>query len=146
MVINLLRRQGHIQNCKDLVFPLQIQAKDAHFATRQVYASQKVVIPPRSQATIPAHVKASIMVGSEDSRARMPPRSPAASVCSHHSAVSNQSGASSTFTDATKLEALRLSGPNCWGCLNSDPEFAHVVARKDHQVGDVASPAFPAVD
>ena len=54
------------------------------------------------------------------------------SMSSNHSQP--QSAASSTFSETTNLEALRLSGPNCWSCLNLDPELAHVVSQKDGQV------------
>ena len=46
----------------------------------------------------------------------------------------SQSAASSAFSETTKLEALRLSGPNCWSCSSSDPDLAHVVSQKDGQV------------
>ena len=45
-----------------------------------------------------------------------------------------QSAASSAFSEATKLQALHLSGPNCWACQNLDPDLAHVVSQKDGQV------------
>ena len=50
---------------------------------------------------------------------------------------SSQTG-SSSFSDPTKLEVLRLAGPNCWACNTRDPQFAHVIAQTDTQVGDAA--------
>lgn len=50
---------------------------------------------------------------------------------------SSQTG-SSSFSDPTKLEVLRLAGPNCWACNTRDPQFAHVIAQTDTQVGGAA--------
>lgn len=41
---------------------------------------------------------------------------------------------SNTFTDGVKIEVVRLAGEKCWACLNTDLQFAHVVAQKDGQV------------
>lgn len=50
--------------------------------------------------------------------------------------ISSQTG-SSAFSNPTKLEVLRLAGPNCWACNTTDPQFAQVIAQTDTQVGDV---------
>lgn len=45
---------------------------------------------------------------------------------------------SSAFSNPTKLEVLRLAGPNCWVCNTRDPQFANVIAQTDAQVGNAA--------
>lgn len=45
---------------------------------------------------------------------------------------------SSAFSNPTKMEVVRLAGPNCWACNTPDPQFAHVFAQQDTQVGDAA--------
>lgn len=45
---------------------------------------------------------------------------------------------SSAFSNPTKLEVLRLAGPNCWVCNTRDPQFVPVIAQTDTQVGDSA--------
>ncbi|KAL4787638.1 hypothetical protein BJX76DRAFT_318530 [Aspergillus varians] len=62
----------------------------------------------------------------------MPPP-PVPTSPSRSSRRSEASDSSNKFSDTVKLEVVRLSGANCWSCLNSDPEFAHVVAQKDGQ-------------
>lgn len=48
--------------------------------------------------------------------------------------IGSQSAASSTFSETTKLEALHLSGPNCWSCLTIEPNIVQVVSQTDRQV------------
>ena len=52
------------------------------------------------------------------------------------SSRSSQTGLSS-FSNQTKLEVIRLDGPNCWACNTDSPHFAHVIPQADTQVGDV---------
>ncbi|KAL4793926.1 hypothetical protein BDV19DRAFT_365610 [Aspergillus venezuelensis] len=63
----------------------------------------------------------------------MPPLIPTSRSSRRSEDSQPRTDASNTFSDTVKLEVVRLSGANCWSCLNSDPEFAHVVAQKDGQ-------------
>lgn len=75
-----------------------------------------------------------MMAGKSNDRGLMPLS--ASPSCSPRRSEDSQprTDISNTFSDTVKLEVVRLSGANCWSCLNNDPEFAHVVAQKDGQV------------
>ncbi|KAJ5232494.1 hypothetical protein N7468_005450 [Penicillium chermesinum] len=51
------RRQATIASCQDTVFPIGLQAKPNHVATRPVYAAAQVIIPPYSTANVPIRIK-----------------------------------------------------------------------------------------
>lgn len=85
-----------------------------------------------------------MMADKSNDRALMPPPPPAPSRSPRRSEDSQpRTDISNAFSDPVKLEVTRLSGADCWSCLNNDPEFAHVVAQKDGQVCILYPHTFP---
>lgn len=53
---------------------------------------------------------------------------------SNSASLRSRNSGSTTFNDAVKLEASRLSGDHCWLCETIEPDYAYVIGQKDTEV------------
>lgn len=59
---------------------------------------------------------------------------PSTNPASHSTSLRSRNSGSTSFNEAVKLEASRLSGDQCWSCETIEPDYAHVIGQEDTEV------------